>query len=307
MDKSNLTLNIKQLSHDLNFDLVGVAPANFNDKIAKNNYQKWIDNGYHASMKWMKNRSSERKNIYKYFPEARSIISFGYNYYTENEHNNYKISNYAWGEDYHKIIKEKLFEVLSFIKSTNEDIKYRICVDTSPIMEKNWAQIAGLGWIGKHTNLINKKIGSWFFISEIILNIDLKYDIPFQEDLCGTCTACLDACPTDALNPYILDSNKCISYLTIEHRGDIDKKYENKLNDWIYGCDICQEVCPWNIKFSQISNESKFIINNQIKDYEKKDWENISQEDFKTIFKKSAVKRTKFDGLTRNIYLNSKD
>ena len=309
MNKKNLTSNIKQLSYDLGFDLVGIAPSNYNDIIAKNNFQNWLDKGYHASMDWMKNRSEERKKIDKYFPEVKSVISFGYNYYTENSNsdNNYKISNYAWGEDYHIVIKEKLFEILSYIKSFNENIKYRVCVDTSPVLEKNWAQIAGLGWIGKHTNLINNKIGSWFFIGEIMLDIDLMYDNPFEEDLCGTCTSCLDECPTDALKPYILDSSKCISYLTIEHRGAMDVVYQDKLDDWIYGCDICQQVCPWNIKFSKTSNENRFFINDELKNNSKEDWENLTKEKFKKLFSKSAMKRTKYEGLARNIKLNSKN
>ena len=308
MDKKELTLNIKQLSHNLDFDLVGIAPSNFNNQLAKDNFQKWIDNGYSASMQWLKNRSAERKNIQKYFPEVKTVISFGYNYFTENENNDsFKISNYARGKDYHIVIKEKLFEILSYIKSCNESIKYRVCVDTSPVMEKDWAQIAGLGWIGKHTNLINNNIGSWFFISEILLDIELDYDNPFSEDLCGTCTKCLDACPTDALYPYILDSNKCISYLTIEHRGDIDNSLKNKLDDWIYGCDICQDVCPWNIKFSKVSNEKSFYTKEEIKTNTRDDWKKLSKKEFGEIFKDSAIKRTKYEGLIRNINLNSKD
>ena len=308
MNKKDLTLDIKQLSQDLNFDLVGVASSNFNDRLAKDNFQTWIDSGYSASMHWLENRSEERKNINKYFPEVKTVLSFGYNYYTENiDNDSFKISNYAKGKDYHLVIKEKLFEILSYIKSCNENIKYRVCVDTSPIMEKNWAQIAGLGWIGKHTNLINNNIGSWFFISEILLDIELDYDIPFSEDLCGTCTKCLDACPTDALRPYILDSNKCISYLTIEHRGAIDSKLENKLDDWIYGCDICQDVCPWNTKFSKISKEKDFYPKEEIKNNDKDDWKKLTKDEFNRVFKDSAVKRTKYEGLIRNINLNSRD
>ena len=308
MNKKDLTLDIKQLSHDLNFDLVGIASSDFNDKLAKDNFQKWIDSGYSASMHWLENRSAERKNIKKYFPEVKSVISFGYNYYTEKPvSDSFKISNYAKGRDYHIVIKEKLFEILSYIKSCNENIKYRVCVDTSPIMEKNWAQIAGLGWIGKHTNLINNKIGSWFFISEILLDIELDYDTPFSEDLCGTCTKCLDACPTDALHPYFLDSNKCISYLTIEHRGALDSKFEDKLDDWIYGCDICQDVCPWNIKFSKFTKEKSFYPKEEIKDKDKNDWKRITKDEFNRVFKDSAIKRTKYEGLIRNIQLNSKD
>ena len=310
MDKKELTLNIKELSHALGFDLVGISQASKNIKTSEY-FQQWLDMGYHASMDWLNNRKDEKKDIFKYFPQVKSIISFGYNYYSSSNDNNpsdnYKISNYAWGDDYHIVIKEKLFEILSYIKSYNEKINYRICVDTSPIMEKVWAQKSGLGWIGKHTNLINNNIGSWFFISEILLDIDLEYDKAFTDDLCGSCVKCLDACPTDALTPYVLDSNKCISYLTIEHRGEIDKKYVDNLDGWIYGFDICQEVCPWNIKFSKDTNEKHFLKKKEIEDMRKDDWESLDHEKYKNMFKNSAVKRTKFEGLSRNVKLNKKN
>ncbi len=263
-------------------------------------------------MNWIKTRKEERKNIFKYFPEVKSVISFGYNYYsTHNEVNsmdkNYKISKYAKGEDYHVIIKEKLYEVLSFIKSKEENINYRVCVDTSPILEKAWAQNSGLGWIGKNTNLINNQIGSWFFISEILLDIDLEYDNEFPNDLCGTCVKCLEACPTDALTPYVLDSNKCISYLTIEHKGEFNNNLTSDLNGWIYGCDICQDVCPWNIKFSTETQEKRFLSKDTIKDMTKGDWEKLSEKNYKKIIKKSAMKRAKFDSISRNIELNNKN
>ena len=307
MNRTKLTNNIKQLSHDLGFDLVGVSKASIYNKESKN-FQQWLDKDYHGTMKWLDTRKKERKNIYKYFPEVKSIISFGLNYYSskENNNSNYKISNYAWGDDYHIVIKEKLFEVLSYIKSIHKKLEYRVCVDTSPLMEKVLAQKSGLGWIGKHTNLINNEIGSWFFISELLLNIDLKCDDPFIEDLCGTCTKCLDACPTDALSDYILDSNKCISYLTIEHRNEISKKYSNNLNDWIYGCDICQDVCPWNIKFSRKTDEKRFYSKLEIDNMKNEDWENITRDKYTKLFKNSAIKRTKYEGLSRNIDLNKK-
>ena len=259
-------------------------------------------------MHWIANRKTERKNIFKYFPEVKSIISLGYNYYTgENslDSKEFKISNYAWGEDYHLIIKEKLNDIIKVIKQRNPSFKYRLCVDTSPIMEKYWGQLSGLGWIGKHTNLINEQKGSWFFLAEILLDIKLEYDEPFKNDLCGTCTRCIDECPTEAIiEEYLLDSNKCISYLTIEHRGDFQEEYRDKLNNWIYGCDICQQVCPWNIKFSDISIDNNFSIRSEIKDMKKKDWENLNNDTFKKIFKKSAIKRTKYEGLKRNINAN---
>ena len=308
MNKSEFTHNIKKLSHDLGFDIIGISSPNSDNKKSNEYFEQWLKSGHHASMKWLENRKEERKNIFKYFPDVRSVLSFGFNYYSSSNSSKkkYKISNYAWGDDYHIIVKERLYEILSFIKSYNEDIEYRVCVDTSPIMEKYWAQNAGLGWIGKHTNLINRDIGSWFFLGEILINMDLDYDSPFSEDLCGTCVKCIEACPTDALLPYALDSNKCLSYLTIEHRGEISNEYSDNLEGWIYGCDICQDVCPWNITFSKLSNEKKFSKRKDIESMKNEDWENLDQEKYTKIFKKSAVKRTGYKGLIRNIKLNKK-
>ena len=308
MNKLELTNNIKKLSYDLGFDIIGISSSNIDNNQSNEYFEKWLNLGYHGSMKWIENKKEERKNILKYFSDVRSVLSFGFNYYSGSNppSENYKISNYAWGDDYHIVIKEKLYEILSFIKSYNEDMKYRVCVDTSPIMEKNWAQNAGLGWIGKHTNLINKNLGSWFFLGEILIDLDLEYDQPFLEDLCGTCVKCIDACPTDALLPYTLDSNKCLSYLTIEHRGEIPDKYSNKLEGWIYGCDICQDVCPWNLKFSKLSDEKRFFKREDIKSMEDKDWDKLTKEDYLEIFKKSSAKRTGYKGLIRNISLNKK-
>ena len=200
-----------------------------------------------------------------------------------------------------------MYSLVKFINHYYPDLKYRVCVDTSPILEKYWGQKAGIGWIGKHTNLINDKLGSWFFIGEILLDIKLNYDMPFLNDLCGTCTKCIDECPTGALDEYVLDSNKCISYLTIEHRGDISKKLENKLNNWIYGCDICQQVCPWNVKFSKESNDKNFTMKNELKIMSKNKWKRLSREEYVKIFSKSAIKRTKYEGIKRNIKLNIKE
>ena len=306
MNKKQLTQKIKNYSLDTGFDLFGIT--NPTKQLKNFKYlDNWLESGYDASMKWIANRQEERKNIYKYFPEVKSIISLGINYYSKRTNINeskYKISSYAWGEDYHILIKEKLYSIIDFIKQYDANFKYRVCVDTSPIMEKAWAQEAGLGWIGKHTNLINKKIGSWFFLSEILLDFELEYSNKFEEDLCGTCTKCIDECPTDAIEPYNLNSNKCISYLTIEHRDDIDVAYDDKLDNWIYGCDICQDVCPWNIKFSEISSEKGFHIREKIETMLKDDWDNLSESKYKELFKKSAVKRTKYKGLKRNIKLN---
>ena len=305
MQNNSLQQIIIDKSKELGFNLIGFSPATgINTKI-----NQWVDLGFHASMKWMKTSLEQRRNILEYFPEAKTVISFGYNYYTDNNRNNndYKISNYAWGNDYHVVLKEKLYEIIKIINLHNQHFNYRVCVDTSPIMEKHWGQKSGLGWIGKHTNLINSKIGTWFFLSEIIIDFEMKYNKPFTYDLCGTCTKCIDACPTEALDDYILDSNKCISYLTIEHRDSIPDSSSEKLNNWIYGCDICQEVCPWNIKYEQISNDNNFKKRNKIDIKNDEDWENISVEEYQKTFKKSPIKRTKYSGITRNILINKEN
>lgn len=305
MQNHSLQEIIIEKSKELGFDLVGFTPAaGINKKI-----EKWIDSGFHASMGWMKTSLEQRKNILKYFPEAKTVISFGYNYYTDNNrnNNNYKISNYAWGNDYHIILKEKLYEIIKIINIYNKKYNYRVCVDTSPLMEKYWAQRAGLGWIGKHTNLINSKIGSWFFLSEIIIDFKLEYNKPFMYDLCGSCTKCIEACPTDAIDDYVLDSNKCISYLTIENRDSIPKSFSSEFNDWIYGCDICQEVCPWNIKYEKKSDDINFMKRIEIDRKSKIEWENLSVEEYQKTFKKSAIKRTKYSGITRNILFNKEN
>ncbi len=238
----------------------------------------------------MEKRKNERGDIHDYFSNAKSVVSVGLNYYTGHDQNDissdFKFSNYAWGDDYHDVLKSKLFTLLGWLKYEVNDVKGLVCVDTSPVMDKVWAQNAGLGWQGKHTNLITRDHGSWLFLGELILDIELEPDEPFTEDLCGSCTACIDACPTQALGEYEIYSEKCISYLTIEHRGDFPEE-QNELHGWIYGCDICQEVCPWNEKL------------------EKEDWRALDEEGFRKLFKGSAVKRTKFSGLSRNIKLNS--
>ena len=310
MNKNNLTSVIKKKSFELGFDLFGVSSPHI-DLENSDILDEWLNNGYHATMHWIEKRKEERKNIFKYFPEVKSVISFGYNYYTgENklDSKKYKISNYSWGEDYHLIIKKKLYQIIDIIQNNkNSEFKYRVCVDTSPILEKNWAQKSGLGWIGKHTNLINDKIGSWFFLAEILVDFELEYNKPFSKDLCGTCTRCIEACPTDAIfEEYKLDANKCISYLTIEHRDEFFNEFDLDLSGWIYGCDICQQVCPWNEKFSINTTDINFEKRENIENMSNKDWNNLKEMDFKRIFKKSAIKRTKFSGLKRNIKANNK-
>ena len=300
---------IRETAQNLGFSKIGIAPAN-PDPLTAKKLNTWLEKDYHSTMTWMEKRSSERENIHNYFPNAKSVISVALNYFTgtaSNKKDAGKISNYAWGDDYHSLIKPRLFQLLSEIKSIDPNINGITCVDTSPIMEKDWAQKAGIGWIGKHTNLITQDYGSWVFLGEVLLDIELEYDQAFVEDLCGTCTACLDACPTDAFpEPYVLDSSKCISYLTIEHRGDLPLKMEDKLSGWIYGCDICQEVCPWNIKFSKNSQEESFMPRDNLRERTLAEWNQLSEVEFKTLFKDSAVKRTKYEGLKRNINLARK-
>ena len=302
-----LSQRIKMKADELGFQKVGITKVEFSSE-NKLNLDKWISKGFHASMQWIENRKEERTNIFNYFPDAVSLISVGMNYFSGNTQDDlkskFKFSNYAWGEDYHSLIKDRLQILLKWIKNTSEEIEGVACVDTSPIMEKSWAQKAGLGWQGKHTNLISRDYGSWLFLGEIILNIPLDYDKPFIEDLCGSCTACIDACPTNAITSYQLDSNKCISYRTIEHRGEFNEN-ENNLDDWIYGCDICQEVCPWNEKFSKISPEKSFFPKTEILDWSEKKWMDLDDATYKKLFKGSAVKRAKFSGLQRNIKQNS--
>ena len=304
---NKLSQRIKIKADELGFQKVGITKVEFSSE-NKLNLDQWISKGFHASMQWIENRKEERANIFNYFPDAVSLISVGMNYFSGNTQDDlkskFKFSNYAWGEDYHSLIKDRLQILLKWIKNTSEEIEGVACVDTSPIMEKSWAQKAGLGWQGKHTNLISRDFGSWLFLGEIILNIPLDYDKPFIEDLCGSCTACIDACPTNAITSYQLDSNKCISYRTIEHRGEFDEN-ENNLDGWIYGCDICQEVCPWNEKFSKISPEKSFFPKTEILDWSEKKWMDLDDATFKKLFKGSAVKRTKFSGLERNIKQNS--
>ena len=301
----SLTQYIKDKATEIGFEKIGITKATAtNDE--KVRLEKWIKNNHHGSMSWIEKRKDERGNIFNYFKEVKSVISIGVNYYSGYDQDqiksNSKFSNYAWGEDYHDIIKSKLYTLLNDITANYPDIKGIVCVDTSPIMEKVWAQRAGIGWQGKHTNLITRDYGSWLFLGELLLDVELDYDDEFIDDLCGSCTACIDACPTYALGEYEIYAEKCISYLTIEHRGEFGQNTE--LHDWIYGCDICQEVCPWNQKFSQITNEKKFYPKEEILSWQDADWENISENVFRKIFKGSAVKRTKHNGLVRNIKTN---
>ena len=302
----SLANSIKAKSYDLGFQKVGITKA-VSISEEKEKLETWLSRGHHGTMSWLAERKHERGDIFTYFPDVKSVISLGMNYYTgygQNELNSdNKFSNYAWGEDYHDILKSRLYKLLNWLKIEIPDLNGIACVDTSPVMDKVWAQRAGLGWQGKHTNLITKDFGSWLFLGELLVDVELDYDELFSEDLCGSCTSCIDACPTQALGEYEIYAEKCISYLTIEHRGDFPDNH-SELHNWIYGCDICQEVCPWNEKFSQVTTQNYFYPKKEILYWTNEDWERIDEEGFRKLFKGSAVKRTKYSGLSRNINAN---
>jgi epoxyqueuosine reductase len=250
----------------------------------------------------LENNFDKRLNPTLLVEDAKSVVSLLLNYYPSEFQNpeSYKISKYAYGQDYHYVIKEKLKEFLFSIQSTIGEVSGRAFVDSAPVLDKAWAAKSGLGWIGKNSNLITQKTGSFYFIAELIIDLELEYDFA-TTDHCGTCTACIDACPTDAIvAPYIVDGSKCISYFTIELKENIPVEMKGKFEDWAFGCDICQDICPWN-KFSKAHKEPLFNPNPEIISMSKKDWEEITEETFKIVFKNSALKRTKFEGLKRNV------
>jgi epoxyqueuosine reductase len=299
---SNLTNQIViEKAIALGFDLVGFAKAEIlDDEIEK--LESWLGNGFQASMFYMEKNLEKRKNIKKILPSAKSVISLALNYYTSesftNEKDKGKISRYAWGKDYHLIIWQKLDELETSLKEINPDFESLSYVDTGSFMDKVWAVRAGIGWMGKHTNVINKEYGSWFFIANIITNYDFEYSKQVP-DFCGECTACIDACPTDAIvSEYIVDANKCISYQTIENKNEIPSDLKGKFDNWIFGCDICQDVCPWNIKFSQLTTINYFYPKN--KELTHKEIAEMDNQEFKNRFADSPLKRAKLKGLKRN-------
>ncbi|MBE9598111.1 tRNA epoxyqueuosine(34) reductase QueG [Pedobacter sp. MC2016-24] len=294
---------IKAEAIRLGFMQCGIAKADFLEEEAPR-LEKWLKQERHGQMGYMENHFDKRLDPRLLVEGARSVISLSLNYFPEQKQtdpNAPKISKYAYGTDYHQVIKDKLFELLNFIKSEIGEVAGRAFVDSAPVLDRAWAKRSGIGWIGKNSNLINKKSGSFFFLAELIIDLELSYDLPFATDHCGTCTKCIDACPTEAIiSPYVIDAKKCISYLTIELREEIDTGFKDKMQNWIFGCDICQDVCPWN-RFSAPHTEPAFQPNAQLLQMKKEDWLDITEDVFKTIFKNSAVKRTKFKGLTRNI------
>lgn len=291
---------IKAEAKRLGFLSCGVSKAGFLETEAPR-LEQWLHNNMHGEMQYMENHFDKRLDPTKLVAGSKSVVSLLYNYFPKEtqKEGTYKISKYAYGQDYHYVIKHKLKELLYYITQSIGNVQGRAFVDSAPVLDKAWAAKSGLGWIGKHSNLLTKQVGSFFFIAELIIDLDLEYDTPVTGH-CGSCTACIDACPTQAITPYKVDGSKCISYATIELKNNIPTSFTSKMEDWMFGCDICQDVCPWN-RFSKPHNEPLFNPNPQLIQMDKKDWEEITEDVFAQLFKKSAVKRTKYEGLKRNI------
>lgn len=292
---------IKTEAKRLGFLSCGISKAQFLEEEAPR-LEKWLNLNMHGKMQYMENHFDKRLDPTKLVQDSKSVISLLLNYFPQEEQNqnSFKLSKYAYGTDYHFVIKDKLKQLLQFIQEEIGEVYGRAFVDSAPVLDKAWTAKSGLGWIGKHSNLLTQQVGSFYFIAELIIDLDLEYDLP-ATDHCGECTACIDACPTQAIvEPYVVDGSKCISYFTIELRENIPTEFKGQFNDWMFGCDICQDVCPWN-RFSKPHNEPLFNPHPELLSMTKKDWEEITEDVFKKVFKESAVKRTKFSGLTRNI------
>jgi len=283
---------------------MGVAKAEFMEPEARR-LEEWLNRGYHGKMAWMENHFDKRVDPTKLVPGAKSVITLLYNYFPEDDTPSQeapKIARYAYGQDYHHVIKRKLRDFIDAINSAiGSQVDGRAFVDSAPVLERDWARRSGTGWVGKNTLLINPKVGSYFFLAELILDLELEPDGPIK-DYCGTCTRCIDACPTDAISPsgYILDGSKCISYLTIELKENIPSEFKEQMEGWAFGCDICQEVCPWN-RFAKPHQEPAFDPHEDLPEMSQNDWRELTEDVFRKVFKKSAVKRAKYLGLKRNI------
>ena len=294
---------IIEKAKSLGFARIGFARASSLDQSAYN-LAKWLELGYHGEMKYMENYFDLRKDPRNLVPNAKTVIVLSYNYATKKSQSDAeapKIAKYAFGRDYHKVLKKKLKKLFLFIQELSNGCQGRFFIDSAPILERDWAELAGLGWKGKNTLLIHPHAGSYFFLAEIILDAEFPYDSPMR-DYCGTCRKCIDACPTEAINEkgYVLDARRCISYLTIELKKDIPEEFKSKMDDWVFGCDICQEVCPWN-RFSTPHDESDFEPKPILLSMDRQSWFDMKEDEFNEIFENSAVKRTGFQGLKRNL------
>ncbi|MBW4889305.1 tRNA epoxyqueuosine(34) reductase QueG [Mucilaginibacter sp. HMF5004] len=304
LNTAKYSQQIKAWAKELGFQSCGIARAGFLESEAPR-LENWLKNGHHGEMSYMENYFDKRLDPRLLVDGARSVISLSLNYYTGEQQLDAsapKISKYAYGNDYHHVIKDKLKQLQQLITDNIGEVNGRAFVDSAPVLDKAWAKKAGLGWIGKNSNLISKSTGSFFFLAELIVDLELEYDIAPTADHCGTCTKCIDACPTQAIvGPYVVDGSKCISYLTIELKNEIPASFKDKMDDWMFGCDICQDVCPWN-RFSVTHTEPAFNPHPDLLGMTKQDWHEITEDVFKKVFKGSAVKRAKFEGLKRNIH-----
>ncbi len=299
--KSQHTKQIKEEAKRLGFISCGISKADFLEEEAPR-LEKWLKANMHGEMGYMENHFDKRLDPRKLVDGAKSVISLLLNYYPseQQQEGTYKISKYAYGKDYHHVIKSKLKDLHAFIEENIGEVHGRAFVDSAPVLDKAWAAKSGLGWMGKHSNLLTQQVGSFYFIAELIVDLELDYDHAVT-DHCGSCTACIDACPTQAIvQPYVVDGSRCISYLTIELKNEIPSSFQGQMDDWIFGCDVCQDVCPWN-RFSKSHQTPLFDPNSQLLSMSREEWEEITEDVFKKIFKGSAVKRTKFSGLRRNI------
>lgn len=303
MNATFTTHLLKKEALRLGFSFVGIARAGFMEEEARR-LEQWLNKGMHGQMAWMENHFDKRVDPRKLMDGAKSVVTLLFNYYPENQQSDPsapKIARYAYGEDYHFVLKRKLKSLLHILRESVGDFQGRCFVDSAPVLERDWARRAGIGWVGKNTLLIHPRAGSWFFLAELILDVELLYDQPLR-DYCGTCTRCIDACPTQAIAPqgYIVDGSKCISYFTIELKEAIPEDYRDKFENWMFGCDICQEVCPWN-RFAVPHEEPAFLPHPDLLDMTQREWIELSEDVFQKVFRHSAVKRTKFAGLKRNI------
>lgn len=293
---------IKNKAYDLGFMYCGISKAGFLEEEAPR-LERWLQENRNGKMGYMENHFDKRLNPVLLVDDAKSVVSLLLNYFPEEQQtdNSFKVSKYAYGADYHDVIKDKLKELYQFIQDEIGEVGGRMFVDSAPVMDKAWAKKSGLGWIGKNSNLIHPKEGSFFFIAELILDLELEEDGPIK-DYCGRCTRCIDACPTEAIvEPYVVDGSKCISYLTIELKEAlIPGEFHTKMDNWIFGCDVCQDVCPWN-RFAKAHQEPAFMPHQHLLGLNKTDWKDLTEEVFRELFRNSAVKRTKYNGLMRNI------
>ena len=294
---------IKRLAAAYGFDYCGISKAELLEKEAPR-LEAWLKRSAHGKMSYLENHFDKRLDPSKLVPGAKSVVSLLYNYYPDKDlgekfPDHFKLAKYAYGEDYHHVIKSKLKHLVDDLRQELGEIEGRVFVDSAPVMERQWAEKSGLGWVGKNTLLINKHSGSFFFLAELIIDLELEPDGPIK-DYCGTCTRCIDACPTDAITPYELNASQCISYLTIELKESIPEEFKGKMESWAFGCDICQDVCPWN-RFSKPHQEEAFQPSKELLELFNKNWQDLTDEVFSQVFRKSAVKRTKFEGLKRNL------